>query len=236
MSGGRENPDRPVFKDRLERRLLSDTSECPPSPEPIDDHVLDAFGLREKHFRSTPRGHFELQVRRETAMVMHEATESFPDGGYKRMPAYLANRSDPEAYNRVRARWIQQGIWNEQWGGPFGKSRTARDLWERTPQISTTAVWGHEKELDPDPRHRYLQELYDAGYRTCYERSGMWKGPRTPPRQTDTSCPPLWDARGPDDSDVGDGSQPRWTKSGWAQMPDSTVCEAAWLSSWLEEL
>jgi hypothetical protein len=95
--------------------------------DPVDEPTLDEFSLREYHTASTPSGMFRNQVRREEMRIMETLISSSRMSSNERPPYEAANLSPEIAANRVRTRWIEQGIWKENGArlGVAGLSRTA---------------------------------------------------------------------------------------------------------------
>ena len=136
----------------------------PPTPTPaveVDD-FRERILRREARSKSIARLQFESQAKRERERLEHQSLAR-PWGRRQTLPwddscDYRAN-----AENNVRSRWIEQGIWGDEWGpawprnshpltapvqsnGPFFGSYD--------PAISESmpgSRWGHEEGHSPEP-------------------------------------------------------------------------------------
>ncbi|KAI9652866.1 MAG: hypothetical protein M1821_007784 [Bathelium mastoideum] len=104
--------------------------------------------LRNKALRrSTPREQFAAQTRREEERIVRYNSEK--SRNCKHAPSFNQTMNLQEnAENNVRAGWVEQGIWMEEWGpawpsGAKPSDNTWRSANPKGPRV--TDQWAHEK-------------------------------------------------------------------------------------------
>lgn len=150
--------------DQLARERDQLYSESPPpyqssgettQPDsPAEPHVIDESTLQVRRYeaslgQSIPCAQFHAQARRESERIIHQWREE-RFGRRQTLPFDETQDFRANAENNVRARWIEQGIWKEKWGPPWGKGSKASSIGNlrRRPRIDGLARWGHEKDVE----------------------------------------------------------------------------------------
>lgn len=169
----------------------------PPAPGPP---VVDEPYQRElrilTHYKSTPLNQFQSQARRERERLEHQLSE---ERFGRRQTLLWDQSSDLQANseNIVRSRWVEQGIWGDEWGpawprhshpmstwlypgfGPFigPYNITASESWPG-------ARWGHEEsgqEPESEPKSEPKSEP-ERERRPIFGIFGLGVGQPEPPR------------------------------------------------------
>ncbi|KAF2278990.1 uncharacterized protein EI97DRAFT_431207 [Westerdykella ornata] len=123
---------------------------------PAEAHVTDEAALQARRnlmLRSMPYAQFDSQTRRERERIVYQRGEE--RYGRRRTLPYdetadlLAN-----SQNNIRARWVEQGIWKEEWGPAWPKGAKPWDNRWRSSRENTGGPrpfgrWLHEKRPDP---------------------------------------------------------------------------------------
>jgi hypothetical protein len=125
--------------------------------ESVDEITLDEFSLRKYHIASTPYGMFRAEAREEVARMLSDLYSGSRLSPNTALPFEAGFPLSHRAANRVRSRWIKQGIWKEEWGPPWGTNSSNIEH-PRGPRIHVYSTWGHEKDLEPDERYEDLQK------------------------------------------------------------------------------
>lgn len=168
----------------------------PPTPVPEPPSAVDKTYQREMrleaHYKSTPINQFESQAKRERERLEHQLSEK-RFGRRQTLPWDNSLDLKANSENNIRSRWVEQGIWGDDWGpawpknskpmttkwlheggGPFQSPNDPRGSWPG-------ARWGHE-EPDPEPDYsgsesesesspeqekerRPVMGIFDPGYR-----------------------------------------------------------------------
>jgi len=153
--------------ERLARERDQRYSESPPpyqssgettQPEsPEEPHFVPEFELQNRRIeairQSTPYAQFNAQARRERERIIYQIGEE-RFGRRQTLPYDETQDLAANAKNNIRARWVEQGIWKEEWGPPWGKGAQPSDnRWRysgklrRGPRIEAIARWAHEKDV-----------------------------------------------------------------------------------------
>lgn len=136
----------------------------PPTPAlPAVDESHEREKRRQAHYRSTPYNQFESQARREEERLEHQISEE----RYGRRQTLLWDEScdlQANSENNVRSRWVEQGIWGDEWGPAWPKgSHPMSTKWEHEggPFVGEYGInasetmpgsrWGHESDPEPEP-------------------------------------------------------------------------------------
>ncbi|KAF1951825.1 hypothetical protein CC80DRAFT_519077 [Byssothecium circinans] len=154
------------FFNNPQRRVLPQSGETkqPPTPgPPIVDEYHERYERETARAKSKPLVQFKSQAKRERARLEHQLSE---ERFGRRQTLPWDNGSDLRANseNNVRSRWVEQGIWGDEWGPAWPKdSHPMTTKWTHRgdgpffgPYNPTTtktfpgARWGHE-ESDPEP-------------------------------------------------------------------------------------
>ncbi|VUC32781.1 unnamed protein product [Clonostachys rosea] len=139
----------------------------PPSPGPADSPPKDAYALwwqrMEAYDASTPLNQFKAQAKRERERLEHQALNRHL-GRPQTLPHDDSFELPTNAENNIRTRWIEQGIWGDNWGPAWPKESRLMDpsWWSDTcagpfsgphkPGASngySGSCWAHE-ETDDD--------------------------------------------------------------------------------------
>ncbi|RMZ85094.1 hypothetical protein DV738_g75, partial [Chaetothyriales sp. CBS 135597] len=111
-----------------------ETTEPEPNEPPTAtvDKTYQRRLRREAHWKSTPINQFESQAQRERERLLHQISAR-TSGRRQTLPwdNSLDLKANPE--NNVRSRWVEQGIWGDNWG----------PAWPKNSQPLTTK-WLHE--------------------------------------------------------------------------------------------
>jgi hypothetical protein len=153
-------------------------SESPP-PYPSSGETMQPDSPRELHvideshqrylrtlalLQSTPSKQFDRQEKRERKRMEYQIGEE-RFGRRQTLPFDETQDLRANAENNVRARWVAQGIWKEEWGPAWRKGAKPMDnKWSysgkilRGPHIECVARWAHEKEFKRRLPPGYEQE------------------------------------------------------------------------------
>lgn len=140
----------------------------PPTPgsSGFDDyyHRLKRWEAR---YKATPLTQFKMQAKREKDRLFHQVS----DARYGRRQTLPWDRSSDlraNSENNVRQRWVEQGIWGEEWGPAFPEESHPMDKRRRGKKMdgpfygayhssadkySTSSRWGHDdfcEQLESD--------------------------------------------------------------------------------------
>ncbi|KAK0718708.1 hypothetical protein B0T21DRAFT_295274 [Apiosordaria backusii] len=141
-----------------------ETTEPPtPEPPPAVDKTYQREMRLEAHYKSTPISQFKSQAKRERERLLHQLSD-VRYGRRQTLPWDNSLDLKANSENNIRSRWVEQGIWGDDWGPAWPKNSkplTTKWLHEgggpfhgpRNPTTSDSrpgARWGHE-EPDPDP-------------------------------------------------------------------------------------
>lgn len=173
----RDNPQQLAHsRDRLNDEPpppYSQSGETTELPTPEPPPALDQMGRRRlrllAHYKSMPRSQFKSQAQRERERLEHQLSEArFGRRQTLQWDNSLDFRANPE--NNVRSRWVEQGIWGDDWGPAWPKNShplTAHEgggpfctRW--TLEYRPGARWGHE-EPDPEPEPELESESEGPG-------------------------------------------------------------------------
>ncbi|KAF5127074.1 hypothetical protein E5D57_008002 [Metarhizium anisopliae] len=135
----------------------------PPTPgPPVVDESYGRDQRRRARYKAIPWSQFKMQSRREEERLMHQQSkERF--GRRQTLPWDDSSDHRANAQNNVRSRWVEQGIWGDEWGPPWPEgSYPMENQWRQQgdgPFFGSYgtrstgnlgARWGHE-EPDPEP-------------------------------------------------------------------------------------
>lgn len=92
---------------------------------------------------------FEAQARRELARFRRQLP-----AGRQTLPYDYELSVDANVENNVRSRWVDQGIWGDEWGPAWPKGM--RVFWNLPIKLPADhpcphGPWGHEAESEPEP-------------------------------------------------------------------------------------
>ncbi|KAK7212052.1 hypothetical protein V2G26_019230 [Clonostachys chloroleuca] len=96
----------------------SDETTQPPSPDvpdAVEDVEEEQWRSREIRNKSMPFYQFRSQAKREKERL-HDQRLKELHGRRPTLPFDEATDYEANAENNVRARWVEQGIWGEEWG------------------------------------------------------------------------------------------------------------------------
>jgi len=185
------------------------TQPASPTEAPVANNV--ALQARMAMFRSTPHEQFDSHAHRERERIVYQVgkerygrRQTLP---YDETADLLAN-----SQNNVRGRWVEHGIWKEEWGPAWSKGAQPWDnRWHYSSKNKggphPCGRWGHEKRPEPKvpepapvPEAKPLPNLF-SGFRrekpnTTTEESARASVPdvteapaATPERDTSASRP-----------------------------------------------
>ena len=130
------------------------STPLPPGP-PVVDKWYQRCLREQAGDKSRPYGQFESQAKRERLRLIDQLSS----GCRRRQTLPFDSSLDllANAENNVRSRWVEQGIWGEEWGPPWPKGSNPMDSrhWVfkgKAPfhRATATSHWGHE-ENEPEP-------------------------------------------------------------------------------------
>ncbi len=135
------------------------------APSPGFHRRLDEFDARlekkQERWQSSPESQYHSQCNRERERLSYQQ-ERRRDGRRQTLPYdqnikidqfQWAGELGANAANNVRCRWIEQGIWNDEWGSQPG--------WPKVPGTAyPTPFWAHEDRPNPfAPQRREEPQL-----------------------------------------------------------------------------
>ena len=196
-----------LFEERG-RRFHGGPPPCAKSPRlrpPVPG--FDPFKERKVRDNSSPRRQFQSQAEREKNRLSRQ--RAWVDCGRRQtLPFddsmdYLAN-----AENNVRSRWVQQGIWGEEWGPAWpqgsraeyysGGANCSPDCPFRNEPKDKPGVysrWGHEEPdpepeegVEPPPGARPETKRYQRRPVPFMGRWAAWTLPTVPLREASRPC------------------------------------------------
>ncbi|KAF2793599.1 hypothetical protein K505DRAFT_325359 [Melanomma pulvis-pyrius CBS 109.77] len=135
------------------------SGETTQPPSPVEASAPDEATLQAQRnrtmFQSTPSAQFKSQTTREIEHIIYQRQE-WLYGRKQTLPFDITLDFLANAENNIRARWVEQGIWKEEWGSAWPKGAKASDnRWvysrQNTGGPSPLLRWGHEEELEPKP-------------------------------------------------------------------------------------
>lgn len=167
--------------------LFSVSGETPWHANPGPDEVTRRYLRSEAHSKSNPINQFKSQVKRERERLEHQLVEArYGRRQTLRWDYSLDLRANPE--NNVRSRWVEQGIWGDDWGPAWPEN--SKPLTTKlgggpfTPRLDMPgARWGHETpdpEPEPESESESESESEPATKRFGNSRTGRPKPRRRP--------------------------------------------------------
>jgi len=127
--------------------------DSPGEPDVVEESTPQVQRYEPSPYNSTPRAQFDAQAMRESERINYQWSEE-RFGRRQTLPYDETQDFTANAENNVRARWIEQGIWKEEWGPPWGKgAKPSVNRWKygsrrrKGPQIDGLARWAHEKNI-----------------------------------------------------------------------------------------
>ncbi|KAK3367542.1 hypothetical protein B0H63DRAFT_529261 [Podospora didyma] len=137
-----------------------------PSPPPPSEHQQwllrkEAHTKAREIARSSgrPFPQFRNQAKRERERLEHQQSAAWPEGRKLMLPHDPTCDLKANAENNVRTRWVEQGIWGEDWGPAWPKGSTPEDPQFEKPEVApfynrpfpifaegwSKEHWSHEK-------------------------------------------------------------------------------------------
>lgn len=187
----RYNQDPPPYPGSGESTELDTPSAAPDAP----DESYEREKRREAHYKSVPGIQFRSQARREQERLDHQiSTERF--GRRQTLPWDGSVDLRANAENNVRRRWVEQGIWGEEWGPawpPGSRPMVATGTGGGGPfwgafscavsDARPGSRWGHEEypDLDPEPEQQQQQQQEGEGDEENRPLFGNHPPPPKPP-------------------------------------------------------
>ncbi|KID76049.1 uncharacterized protein G6M90_00g078890 [Metarhizium brunneum] len=136
----------------------------PPTPgPPVVDETYQRELRRKARYKATPVNQFNSQANRELERLVHQLSEK-RFGRRQTLPWDGSSDLRANSENNVRSRWVEQGIWGNEWGPAWPEdSHPMSKRWQQegdgpffgsysssTSKSLPGARWGHE-EPDPEP-------------------------------------------------------------------------------------
>lgn len=130
-----------------------------------DEWLLD-------HQQSMPGKQFRSQSKREKARIIYQS-EKEREGRRQTLPFDPSLEYQANAENNVRSRWIEHGIWKEEWGAAWPKWAESFCGWlippgGRGPRPS--GFWEHEEEPESEPKPEPQPKPATEQLTVTYER------------------------------------------------------------------
>lgn len=189
----------------------SDSGETtlPPSPGslvvPVVDMTRQRDARRRARYKATAFCQFQSQARRESERIFHQLSGDL-SGRRQTLPFDYSMDYQANAENNVRSRWIEQGIWKEEWGqawlkgshpssrkgcprgGPFYNSYSTINSRPRS-----YFRWGHEKfDLESELRPGSMTETESQPNLQIFGTgAGQPEQPEPTPQPIKYNRPPL---------------------------------------------
>ncbi|RMD44902.1 hypothetical protein DV735_g24, partial [Chaetothyriales sp. CBS 134920] len=171
------------------------------SPPPPPTPVTSPSERKVAPYKATPMNQFQSQSRRERQRLEHQRAEK-GSGRRQTLPWDDACSLDTNSENNVRSRWIEQGIWADEWGPAWPKRKDGHAMtstWghfrtgpffsgysPHRPLSVPGACWGHEKvEFEPTSVLESEESEAESSLQPAGQPSRVKKpGGRGPPRAT----------------------------------------------------
>jgi hypothetical protein len=200
--------DNPLFRQERNRRFYELYTYVPSNPEtpsntlapnPNIDHICKDVNRQHKLAlprycaKTRPEAQFRAQYKRELDKLAHQAQAHAKGRNLTLRDDFKAGRH-ASAQKNIIERWVEQGIWKEEWD-PTGL--ILPEQWDY-PEAMKESFWTHEGNPNKEPVERKKKKKTKARRRKQWDKK---KNRRTPPAQL-----PHNDEIGPPE----DAARPYW--------------------------